>query len=316
MAARFCTVLLLLQISSSQLNALSLNEPRNILSRRDIISTYGSPAAALAALSLPAAPVTSNAAAAGLAAKLSERDPSVLKNSVFNIPPSTQTYPSFLQGNWDITMKYRGFIFPSTNIAKEKLIKNYDIPGFQKLSIAMVGDVGREETKYKLNIDDSSMIEDRKLTMKTSIDGHLGYDAVREVIYDAKENPNRISIDFIPQRTRNANRIELFCNARESELVSVPSKSDGVPRNIFVCSEYIRQVTFGLSQEFGVARQVVGNYAHFYTWRETDNKDIVTGNLLTAAYLDAQDPMFFEEPSKPVVVYSHDLVGSRLSRIT
>ncbi|KAL3774578.1 hypothetical protein ACHAWO_006877 [Cyclotella atomus] len=311
MAARFCTVLLLLQISSSQLNALSLNEPRNILSRRDIISTYGSPAAALAALSLPAAPVTSNAAAAGLA--LSERDPSVLKNSVFNIPPSTQTYPSFLQGNWDITMKYRGFIFPSTNIAKEKLIKNYDIPGFQKLSIAMVGDVGREETKYKLNIDDSSMIEDRKLTMKTSIDGHLGYDAVRGVIYDAKENPNRISIDFIPQRTRNANRIELFCNARESELVSVPSKSDGVTRNIFVCSEYIRQVTFGLSQEFGVARQVVGNYAHFYTWRETDDKDIVTGNLLTAAYLDAQDLMFFDEPSKPVVVYSHDLVGLRIA---
>jgi hypothetical protein len=257
--------------------------------------------------------LTSNAAATGLAAKLSERDPSLLKNSVFNIPPSTQTYPTFLQGNWDITMKYRGFIFPSTNIAKEKLIKNYDIPGFQKLSIAMVGDVGREETKYKLSIGSSYKIEDRKLSLETSIDGHLGYDAVREVIYDAKENPNRISIDFIPQRTRNANRIELFCNARESETVSVPSKSDGVPRNIFVCSEYIRQVTFGLSQEFGVARQVVGNYAHFYTWRETGDRDVITGNLLTAAYLSAQDPIFFEEPSKPVVVYSHDLVGSRIA---
>jgi hypothetical protein len=70
-------------------------------------------------------------------------------------------------------------------------------------------------------------------------------------------------------------------------------------------------VTFGLSQEFGIARQVSTNYAHFYTWRETANKDAITGNLLTACYLDAQDPMFFEEPSKPVVVYSHDLVGSR-----
>ena len=61
-----------------------------------------------------------------------------------------------------------------------------------------------------------------------------------------------------------------------------------------------------------MARQVVGNYAHFWTWRETDDKDAITGNLLTAAYLGAQDEMFFEEPSKPVVVYSHDLVGTRV----
>eukprot|EP00956_Cyclotella_meneghiniana_P019543 scaffold33556_cov59-Cyclotella_meneghiniana.AAC.2 len=188
-------------------------------------------------------------------------------------------------------MKYRGFIFPSSNIPKEKLIKNFDIPGFQKLSIAMVGDVGKEETTFKLSIDEARKTENRKLSLQTSINGHLGYDAVREVIYDSKDNPNRISVDFVPQRTRNANRIELFCNARESELVSVPSKSDG---------------------EFGVARQISGNYAHFFTWRETENRDRITGNLLTAAYLDAQDPMFFQEPSKPVCVYSHDLIGSRV----
>lgn len=176
----------------------------------------------------------------------------------------------------------------------------------------MVGDVGKEETAFKLSIDEVTKMENRKLSLQTSINGHLGYDAVREVIYDSKDNPNRISVDFIPQRTRNANRIELFCNARESELVSVPSKSDAVSRNIFVCSEYIRQVTFGLSQEFGVARQISGNYAHFFTWRETENRDRITGNLLTAAYLDAQDAMFFQEPSKPVCVYSHDLIGSRV----
>ena len=207
-------------------------------------------------------------------------------------------------------MKYRGFIFPSTTIPKEKLVQNVDIPGFQKLSIAMVGDIGKETTNYTMSIN---KLEDRKMTLQSSIDSHLGYEAIRQVIYEVKENPNRISIDFIPQRTRNANRIELFFNGRESELVSVPSQSDGVTRDVFVCSEYIRQVTFGLSQEFGVARQVVGNYAHYWTWRETENKNIVTGNLLTAGYLDAQDPMFFQEPSKPVVVYSHDLVGSRVN---
>ena len=215
-------------------------------------------------------------------------------------------------------MKFRGFLFPSTTISKEKIVSNVAIPGFQKLSIAAVGDVGREVTTYQMSIDKVTKLEDRKLSLSSSINEHLGYDAVRDVVYDPKDNANRISIDFIPQRTRNANRIELFCNARESELVSAEKSASG--RTTFVCSEYIRQVTFGLSQEFGVARQVSGNYAHFWTWRgppasssaqELSLSSTVSGNLLTAAYLDAQDPMFFEEPSKPVVVYSHDLVATR-----
>ena len=209
-------------------------------------------------------------------------------------------------------MKFRGFLFPSTSIPKEKIVANVGIPGFQKLSIAAVGDVGRELTTYQMSIDQSTGLEDRKVSLETSINAHLGYDAVREVIYDVKDNPNRISVDFIPNRTRNANRIELFCNGRESELVPAESSASG--QTVFVCSEYIRQVTFGLSQEFGVARQVSGNYAHFWTWRgNDDDSKQITGNLLTAVYLDAQDPMFFEEPSKPVVVYSHDLVARKRS---
>jgi len=213
-------------------------------------------------------------------------------------------------------MKFNGFLFPSKTIPKDKLVANFGIPGFQKVSIAQVGDVGREITNYQMNIDESTGLQDRKVTLSSSINGHLGYEAVREIIYDPKENPNRISVDFIPNETRNANRIELFCNARESELVSAESSASG--QTVFVCSEYIRQVTFGLSKEFGVAREVVGNYAHFWTWKGGDNdggknNNKVTGNLLTVAYLDPQDPMFFDEPSKPVVVYSHDLVAKRRS---
>ena len=125
------------------------------ISRRDVMQNLKhSSAAAAAALTLTTSkPSTSNAASSGLAAKLSARDPSQLKNSVFNIPPNPQTLPQFLHGSWDVTMKFRGFIFPSTNIAKDKLIANVGIPGFQKLSIAAVGDVGRETTTYQMNID-------------------------------------------------------------------------------------------------------------------------------------------------------------------
>ena len=287
--------------------ALSFTE----ISRRDAISTSYA-VATTPLLSKFLSPDVANAASnTGLANKLSKRDPSMLKNSVFNIPPGAQYYPEFLHGEWDISMKFRGFLFPSTSIPKEKLVANVSIPGFQKLSIAAVGDVGREVTNYQMSIDKNTKLEDRKLSLSTSINGHLGYDAVREVLYDAKDNPNRISIDFIPNRTRNANRIELFCNGRESELISKEESASG--QTVFVCAEYIRQVTFGLSQEFGVARQVSGNYGHFWTWKSPrdSSSTTVTGNLLTAAYLDAQDPMFFEEPSKPVVVYSHDLVATR-----
>ena len=291
-------------------NALSLSPE---ISRRTALLQTTSYTASVAASpllhQLLLSPETANAASnVGLANKLSKRDPSMLKNSVFNIPPGPQLYPEFMHGDFDVTMKFRGFLFPSTSIPKEKVVANVAIPGFQKLSIATVGDVGREVTNYQMSIDKSTKLEDRKVSLSSSINGHLGYDAVREVIYDPKDNPNRISIDFIPNRTRNANRIELFCNGRESELVSAEESASG--QTVFLCAEYIRQVTFGLSQEFGVARQVVGNYGHFWTWRDSSSGTI-TGNLLTAAYLDAQDPMFFEEPSKPVVVYSHDLVATR-----
>lgn len=292
------------------------NNPREITSRRDVLASAATASAAWTWTLASTTPSPAHAASTtGLAGKLSKRDPAQLKNSVFNVPPRAQVYPEFLRGEWDVNMKFSGFLFPSTTIAKDKLVANVGVPGFQKVSIAQTADVGRDTTNFKMNIDRSSGLEDRKLSLSTSIDAHLGYEAVREVLYDPRENANRISIDFVPNQTRNANRIELFCNARESELVPADSSASG--RTVFVCSEYIRQVTFGLSQEFGVARQVVGNYAHFWTWREGENEDengqrgAVTGNLLTAVYLDAQDPMFFDEPSKPVVVYSHNLVAKR-----
>eukprot|EP00957_Ditylum_brightwellii_P204770 15340778-Ditylum_brightwellii.AAC.1 len=76
-----------------------------------------------------------------------------------------------------------------------------------------------------MRIDSTTGKDDRAYTLTNSINAHLGYDAMRSVTYDANANPNRLGLDFIPNRTRNANRIELFCNARESELVEVPSSS-------------------------------------------------------------------------------------------
>jgi hypothetical protein len=187
---------------------------------------------------------------------------------------------------------------------------------FKNCSIAGIADIGKEQVPaYLYQIDPTTGLAIVQANLKNTVDAYLGYPAVASVIYAAAKNPNRIGIDFVDYKTINAERIELFCNARESELVTTPVQQ------VFVCSEYLRQVTFGTGSEVGVPRQAVTNYAHFWTWRPgpDDNPAVaaspstIKGNLLTVAYLDPQDPMYFEEPSKPVAVYSHTLTGVRVA---
>jgi hypothetical protein len=71
-------------------------------------------------------------------------------------------------------------------------------------------------------------------------------------------------------------------------------------------------VTFGAGSTVGVPRQVGTNYAHFWTWKQ-QGTDRIVGNLLTAGFLDPQDSLYFEEPTLPVVIYSHLMKGQRIS---
>lgn len=290
------------------------------MSRRFFTSAgFSASTALITPFVLPSNIPPAQAASLSLAQKLSLRDPSALSNSVFNIPPSTQVYPEFMRGSWNVTLQYGGYIFPSKNIPRSRLTTNAQVPGFQKCSIAALSDVGKEVVHYTLNIDETTGIEDRQTSLTTSIDDHLGYSAVQEVLYNPKSNPNRLSVVFIGYKTTNAERIELFCNGRESELIKPQTQVDDngnvqTKGNIFVSSEYIRQVTFSGGSQVGIPRQVGTNYAHFWTWKEvpgSDNK-VMTGNLLTACYLDPQDSMFFEEPSKPVAVFSHVIKAEKL----
>jgi len=68
------------------------------------------------------------------------------------------------------------------------LVSSLSIPGFQKLSIAQIGDVGKESANYRMMINESTGLEDRKLSLSGSINSHLGYEAVREVVYDVKDS--------------------------------------------------------------------------------------------------------------------------------
>ena len=88
-------------------------------------------------------------------------------------------------------------------------------------------------------------------------------------------NPNRLKLVFASGLTTNAERIELFANSRETEAPS---------DDLFLMSEYLRQVTFSASLT-GVPRQVSGEYCHFYTFKRTSETS-VSANILTAVYAD------------------------------
>jgi hypothetical protein len=65
------------------------------------------------------------------------------------------------------------------------------------------------------------------------VEGYLGAGLVSDVEYVGKE-PNRATVTFNKLATRNAERIELFSNSRESE-----TKKDGS----FYAAECLRQVS-------------------------------------------------------------------------
>ena len=255
-------------------------------------------------------PLTS---ASSLASRLASRDPGELRNQLFNIPPKAQIYPKWMNGEWNYNFQFNGYLFPSSNIPRAQLLQNPLIPGFQKCSIVAFADLGLPEVTFTRRFE--NRLEDRSLFFHSSIDAHLQqkYNAssstkrpslVRQVA-TTLTNPNRISIEFVPYKTINAERIELFCNARDDETTDGDTET-------FICSEHIRQVTFGTGSTPGVPRQVVSNYAHYWTYRQQDDHSTITGNILTAGYLDPQDPLYFQEPTKPVVVYSHQFRGEKV----
>lgn len=215
---------------------------------------------------------------------LAARDASLLQKPVLNIPPRAFSFPPWLSGDWDVTSAFSGYEFTASKISKQRLTTNIDIPGFQKLSIAEVADVGKEKVVYKRKYREERggvIREDRAFNYMASIGAHLGDPGiVTRVNYDVDKNPNRATIE-LKRGSRNGERLELFTNSRRSEIVD---------ENLFVCSESLRQVTLGgptFSQP-GIARIVIGEYQHFWTFRHNVDVDSIAANLLTAAYIEPQ----------------------------
>jgi hypothetical protein len=80
----------------SDIMSIMLSFSDNGITRRDWAATVDARSSAGALLLSSPPPV--HVASGRLAAKLAKRDPSVLNNSIFNVPPTAQVYPEFMRG--------------------------------------------------------------------------------------------------------------------------------------------------------------------------------------------------------------------------
>lgn len=140
----------------------------------------------------------------------------------------------------------------------------------------------RFPVRFVKDAKSGKVTEDMRFNLASVVDNGLGSKCVEYVDYDASKDASRASVSFIKGATRNAERIELFLNAVDSEF-----KDD-----TFVCSTLFRQVTYSLSTQFGVARQEIGEYSNFWTFRRPDQASggVIKANLLTAAYRNMSPP--------------------------
>lgn len=224
------------------------------------------------------------------------------------IPTQEQVYPEWLEGEWEVDGQFAGFELPVKEISKKQLMADKEIPGFQKLSVLTLPDMAAP-LKHQLRFvkgTDGKVRQDREYNLASVVNGGLGKSAVRKVTCQG----DRCTVDFVQGSTRNAERVELLYVGRDSEA------PNGGPAGLFVASEFVRQVTLGLSTQFGVAREVIGEYQTFSTFVPASAPSAglpakARLNLLTAAYLQPQDNLFFQAATKPVVVYANDFVMTR-----
>jgi len=243
-------------------------------------------------------------------------DSKSVEKIVFNSIPKPIQYPIYLLGTWNVSELFTGFEIPllssqNTTITKQEIIKNIELPGFQKCSIAAFADIGKiMDSSYQMRFNLPSQMKnsdccykDLKFCVESSINSHLNGSVIDSIF---ERNANQTSIDFKRGSTLNAEHIELFRNRVEVE-------SDSRTDWFFVLEQW-RQVTTGYSTSFGRARSVNTDYTHVWGFRpelknESGDVQSVDAFCSTFAFVnERQTPALYEKvANKPVILYQHRL---------
>ena len=202
-------------------------------------------------------------------------------------------------GEWTCATTFVDASFPRRDVDARALARVPETPGFRALSVARVPDVGREGTiehRVRFVRVDGKTREDLGFNLMEIIDAYVGADAVEAVTTDGDD---RTTIRLKPRASPNAERIELFTNARES----------GVEGDAFYVRESFRQVSLGYGTEYGNARVAPTDYEHRWTYTplpdvpggavDETNVNKVRVKLVTAAYVQGQGALRLTASSNP-----------------
>lgn len=125
---------------------------------------------------LPAVAISS------LSDRLAQRDPRSLAKTVFSSVPAEARFPSWLDGEWQASLSFDGYELPAKDtLPRNDLFAEPTVPGFQKCSIALIPDVGKEGVTFPMRWfrDGSGAVrEDRAANLRAAVRGGLGYDAI------------------------------------------------------------------------------------------------------------------------------------------
>jgi hypothetical protein len=225
-----------------------------------------------------------------------------------------------MEGEWQVNCKFIGADFPSSAtkdspyVSKDRVVSDTSLPGFRRLSIAMVPDVGKDHA-FRMRFapkDGGRVEEDKAFNLKSALESELGKAAVTVIDYSPDKNPNRASLNLLPGASPNAQRIELFWNAR-SVLPSPPGPegSSSSSSDSFRFVEDIRQVS--LTPQLAET-STVGDYRHLWEFY-SGGPDSIKAYLSTVAYATPQDPLFQTSGLQPLVVYFHVLTMQRAAAV-
>lgn len=179
----------------------------------------------------------------------------ILLKPLFSQRTAVQAFPEWLLGDWTARVVFEGYAFPSQTVAKAAVAADTSLPGFLKLSIVFIPDVGSplEHALRFVRAPGGEVVEDRAFALASTLNAGLGGEsAVQEVVYDPEQDANRLTVVLRPGAANNAERVELFTNNREA----AERPADGV----FFAAETIRQVTMGYSVDFNRPRVAVTDY--------------------------------------------------------
>lgn len=308
---------------SSRSDSTNISSHGSINRREMLVAGAASAAAATGGLVWPAG------ARAGGTISLGERITATSLvspgTSLFS-KPGLVFHPRWLFGTWSCTATFEGFEAPLGDAFVEPALLN---AARAPLEQGGLGSTTKYELHFYSTLPDTfdnqlrvqlgfgmprdEIVQDRAFNTRSTTNAFLGWDAVASVQYDAREAPDRQTVEFArispDMRPLPPKRIELYLNNQATESDGYAEIVPGDSRRSFVVSELSRQVTMATRNVQVQDYEVLTEYVR-------QSEDTVTARQVSAVYLDPRHPRYFNAAGRAVAIYRYSLVMSRVATPT